>query len=146
MAVLAKQEGRVVVPICCPRHPKLHQTKPRGGREGTQRTEGLLRGSRIRKKKNKTDSGGEQKEKRGLLSHAILRKNSIIFVTQGQEVKPRIIIMKTVCLHHLMLLEIPRSKSKVENPSASAAGWNCEGGGGMKGWRIASFPAPKTGG
>lgn len=88
IAVLAKQEGRVVVPICCPRHSKFHQTKPGGGREGTQRTQGLLRGSRIRKKKNKTDSGGEQKEKRGLLSHAILRKNSTIFVTQARRLNP----------------------------------------------------------
>lgn len=38
--------------------------------------------------------------------------------------------MKTICLHYLMLPEIPGSKSKAENPSRSAAGWNGEGGGG----------------
>lgn len=37
-------------------------------------------------------------------------------MTQGQEVKSRIIIMKTICLHHQLLPEIPGSKSKVENP------------------------------
>lgn len=54
----------------------------------------------------------------------VLRKSPIILVTQGQEVKPRIIIMKTICLHHLMLPEIFRSKSKVENPSGRTADWN----------------------
>lgn len=37
-------------------------------------------------------------------------------VTQGQEVKPRIIIMKTM-FAPLMFPEIPGSKSKAENPS-----------------------------
>lgn len=33
----------------------------------------------------------------------------------------------------------------MENPRGNAAGWNLEGGGGMKGWRRASLPAPKGG-
>lgn len=52
------------------------------------------------------------------MPHAVLRKSLIILVTQGQEVKPRIIIMKTICLYHLMLPEIlgagPRWRIPVE--------------------------------
>lgn len=33
----------------------------------------------------------------------------------------------------------------MENPSGNAAGWNLEGGGGMKGWRRASLPASRVG-
>lgn len=66
-------------------------------------------------------------------------------MTQGQEVKSRIIIMKTICLHHSLLPEIPGSKSKVENPSGSAAGWKGEGAGGREG-RSMSHPGPKVGG
>lgn len=67
----------------------------------------------LKKRKMKTDSGGEA-------SHS--SKSPIYLVTQGQEVKPRIIMMKTICFHNLMLPQVLRSKSKVENPSRSAAG------------------------
>lgn len=75
------------------------------------------------RKENKTDSGSKQKKKKGLLPQVVLTKSPQFSVTQGQEVKPRIIIMKTICLHHFMLPEIPWSESKVENPRGSAACW-----------------------
>lgn len=42
-----------------------------------------------------------------------------------------------------MLPDIPGSRSKVENPSGSAAGWSREGGGCRVGGRGASLPAPQ---
>lgn len=51
------------------------------------------------------------------MPHAVLRKSPIIVVTQGQEVKPRIIIMKTICLHHLMLPEILEASPKWRIPA-----------------------------
>lgn len=66
---------------------------------------------------------GVSRGKKGLSLHAVLRKSPQFLVTQGQEVKHRIIIMKTICLYHLMLPEIPGSESKAENPSRRAADW-----------------------
>lgn len=64
---------------------------------------------------------------------------------QGQEVKPRVIIMKTICAL-LMLPEIPGSRSKVENPSGSAAGWNGEGAGGCGAGGEQLSQLPRAGG
>lgn len=43
MAAQVEQKGRGLVPICCPRHPEIHQTRPGEGGEGLRGTEGLSR-------------------------------------------------------------------------------------------------------
>lgn len=111
-------ERRVMVPLCYPRDPKTSLDNAWRRQGGCAEDWGpLKRESRIEEKKNKDGF-------RGMSPLTVLRKSPIILVTQGQEVKPRIIIMKTICLHHLMLPEIFRSKSKVENPSGRTADWN----------------------
>lgn len=55
---------RVTAPSSVPETGRFHQTKPGGGREGSQRMGELLKtGSTIGEKENKTDLGGEQEGK-----------------------------------------------------------------------------------